>query len=63
MLESLFAQFDSIVVLDTETTGFSPRSDEVIELALLRVPRARRRSMTSSSASRPESGCRRRSRS
>lgn len=37
MLESLFAQFDSIVVLDTETTGFSPRSDEVIELALLRV--------------------------
>ena len=33
MLDSLFAQFDSIVVLDTETTGFSPRSDEVIELA------------------------------
>ena len=40
MLESLFAQFDSIVVLDTETTGFSPRSDEVIELALLRVTAA-----------------------
>ena len=40
MLDSLFAQFDSIVVLDTETTGFSPRSDEVIELALLRVTAA-----------------------
>lgn len=40
MLESLFAQFDSIVVLDTETTGFSPRSDEVIELALLRMTAA-----------------------
>ena len=40
VLESLFAQFDSIVVLDTETTGFSPRSDEVIELALLRVTAA-----------------------
>ena len=40
MLESLFAQFDSIVVLDTETTGFSPRRDEVIELAMLRVTAA-----------------------
>ena len=30
VLDSLFAQFDSIVVLDTETNGFSPRSDEVI---------------------------------
>ncbi len=40
MLDSLFEQFDSIVVLDTETTGFSPRSDEVIELALLRVTAA-----------------------
>lgn len=37
MLKSLFAQFDSLVVLDTETTGFSPRRDEVIELAMLRV--------------------------
>ena len=37
MLKSLFAQFDSLVVLDTETTGFSPRRDEVIELAMLRA--------------------------
>ena len=37
MLDSLFAQFDSILVLDTETTGFVPRRDEVIELAMLRV--------------------------
>lgn len=37
MLDSLFAQFDSLVVLDTETTGFSPRREEIIELAMLRV--------------------------
>ena len=37
MLECLFEQFDSLVVLDTETTGFVPRRDEVIELAMLRV--------------------------
>ena len=27
MLETLFERFDSLLVLDTETTGFSPRRD------------------------------------
>ena len=35
MLETLFERFDSLLVLDTETTGFAPRRDEVIELAML----------------------------
>ena len=35
MLESLLDGFDRLIVLDTETTGFSPRRDEVIELAML----------------------------
>lgn len=39
MLESLFERFDNIIVLDTETTGFSPRREEIIELAMLRVSR------------------------
>lgn len=33
MLDTLFAQFDSIVVLDTETTGINFKTDEIIELA------------------------------
>ena len=37
MLETLFEQFDSLLVLDTETTGVVPRRDEIIELAMLRV--------------------------
>ena len=37
MLETLFERFDSLLVLDTETTGFTPRRDEVIELAMLRL--------------------------
>ena len=37
MLETLFESFDSLLVLDTETTGFAPRRDEIIELAMLRV--------------------------
>ena len=37
MLETLFESFDSLLVLDTETTGFSPRRDEIIELAMLRL--------------------------
>ena len=37
MLETLFENFDSLLVLDTETTGVVPRRDEIIELALLRV--------------------------
>ena len=39
MLETLFDRFDTIIVLDTETTGFSPRREEIIELAMLRVSR------------------------
>lgn len=37
MFESLFTQFDSIVVLDLETTGLDPRTDEMIEFGALRV--------------------------
>ena len=37
MLETLFDNCDSLLVLDTETTGFAPRRDEIIELAMLRV--------------------------
>ena len=37
MLETIFERFDSLLVLDTETTGFAPRRDEIIELAMLRV--------------------------
>lgn len=37
MLNSLFSAFDSVVVLDTETTGIRPRADEIIELAARRI--------------------------
>ena len=37
MLEKLFARFDNIIILDTETTGLNHKSDEIIELAMLRV--------------------------
>jgi len=37
MLNSLFSHFDSIIVLDTETTGLDYRTDEIIELAALKV--------------------------
>lgn len=40
MLHSLFEHFDNIIVLDTETTGFSPRQEEIIELAMLRISRS-----------------------
>ena len=39
MLNRLFSEFDSIVVLDTETTGIRPRADEIIELAARRIVR------------------------
>ena len=39
MLESLFSQFDHLIVLDTETTGLSHKADEIIELAMLTVSR------------------------
>lgn len=37
MLKSLFDHFDSIVVFDTETTGLDYRSDEIIELAAMKI--------------------------
>jgi len=39
MLSSLFESFDNIIVLDTETTGFDPLKEEIIELAMLTVSR------------------------
>ena len=40
MLESLFQNYDSVIVLDTETTGVNCKSDEIIELGFLRLDRA-----------------------
>jgi len=37
MLDSLFSKFDSLVVLDVETTGTDYKRDEIIEIAMLRV--------------------------
>ena len=39
MLDKLFARFDNIIVLDSETTGLNHKSDEIIELAMLRITR------------------------
>ena len=39
MLESLFQTYDSVIVLDTETTGVNCKSDEIIELGFLRLDR------------------------
>ena len=40
MLTSLLDRFDPILVLDTETTGFSCRNDEIIELGFARLDRS-----------------------
>lgn len=37
MLNKLFALYDSIVVLDTETTGINFKSDKIIELSAVRI--------------------------
>ena len=37
MINSLFNQFDNIIVFDIETTGFDPKKDEIIEVAALHV--------------------------
>ena len=42
MLDSIFTQYDRVVVLDTETTGIDCRRDEIIELAAVAVGVVRR---------------------
>ena len=37
MLTSVFHEFDNILIFDTETTGLDAKSDEIIEIAMLRV--------------------------
>lgn len=37
MLDSLFQQFDNLIVLDTETTGIDSSKEEIIELAAVRL--------------------------
>lgn len=37
MLDKLFALYDSIVVLDTETTGINFKTDKIIELSAVRI--------------------------
>lgn len=37
MLDSLFQQFDNLIVLDTETTGIDHAKEEIIELAAVRL--------------------------
>lgn len=37
MLQPLFEQYDSVLVLDTETTGIRCKDDEIIELAVLKA--------------------------
>lgn len=37
MLDTIFAQFDALVVLDTETSGLNFRRDEIIEVGAVRL--------------------------
>lgn len=36
-LEKLFARYDQLIILDTETTGIDHKNDEIIELAALKL--------------------------
>ena len=37
MLSSLFREFKNILIFDVETTGFNPKIEEIIEIAMLKV--------------------------
>jgi len=37
MLNSLFEEFDNVIVFDIETTGICSKSDEIIEIAMVRA--------------------------
>ena len=37
LLNSLFREFDNILIFDIETTGLDPKTDEIIEIAMLQV--------------------------
>ena len=37
MLESLKEQFDNIIVFDTETTGIQHKTDEIIEIGIMKA--------------------------
>lgn len=38
-MTQLFSQFDALVVFDTETTGFNPKYEEIIEIGAIRLRR------------------------
>ena len=40
MLDSLFEKYDALVIFDTETTGLNCASDNIIELAAIRVEKS-----------------------